>query len=253
MASHEPPGAGAEVVSIEDIREKTATFICKLIKEKFPEAKTVLDVGCSSGHFLRVAEASGFLATGLEPDTHQADKAKTDGHDVINGFFPGAEGIVNKKYDVITFNDSFEHIPDLHKILQGIKDHLAQDGIAIIIQPSGDGLFFCIALLLYKLGVKAPFDRLWQKGFASPHLHLFTPHNCRRLFENNGFTTRYTVPVPLYTIKGLWKRISCKSSFILSVFAWFGMVVLYPLAILKNDNFIAVFSVVNGKMVEPDQ
>jgi len=246
MSSHEPPGAGAEVVSLEDIRERNFTFICKLIKEKFPETNTVLDIGCSSGHFLKVAKAAGFFATGLEPDAHLADKAKAHGHDVINGFFPGAEGIADKKYDVIIFNDSLEHIPDLHEVLQGVKDHLAKDGIAIVSLPSGDGLIFGISRLLYKLGFKAPFDRLWQKGFASPHLHYFKPKSLRRLFENNGFTTRHTAPLPYYTVKGLWKRISCKSPFIISVFAWLGMTALYPLSMLKSDSFMAAFSAVDG-------
>ena len=236
-------GAGAEVVALEAIREKNFRFICGLIKKISPDAKNVLDVGCSSGHFLRVAAAAGLSAAGLEPDARLAELARAPGHEVINGFFPGAEGLAGKKYDAITFNDSLEHIPDLRQVLFGIKEHLNKSGLVVISLPSSGGIIFKISFLLYKLGVRAPFDRLWQKGFASPHLHCFNAKNLRQLFENNGFVMRHTAPLPFYTIKGLWKRISCKSPFITSVFAWAAMVVLYPLFMLKSDSFTACFSV----------
>jgi 2-polyprenyl-3-methyl-5-hydroxy-6-metoxy-1,4-benzoquinol methylase len=241
MSSREPPGAGAEVVSLEDIREKNFMFISKLIRKQFPDAKTVLDVGCSDGHFLKVAKAQGLSATGLEPDPRLADRAKARGHEVINGFFPAAEGLVNRKFDVITFNDSLEHIPDLLEVLRGVREHLTKPGLAVVSLPSAGGLIFSVSLLLYKLGVRAPFDRLWQKGFASPHLHYFKPKNLRCLFESNGFAHIHTAPLPYYTVRGLWKRIRCKSPFIVSVFAWLGMAALYPLSMLKSDSFMAVF------------
>jgi len=246
MSSREPPGAGAEVVSLEDIRERNFTFICELIRKKFPDANTVLDVGCSNGHFIRVAKVKGLAATGLEPDEHLAEKAKAQGHNVIDGFFPSAATLVNKKYDVIIFNDSLEHIPDLREVLRGVREHLTKNGIVIVSLPSANGLIFSISRMLYRLGVRAPFDRLWQKGFASPHLHYFKPQNLRRLFENSGFTTRHTAPLPYYTVKGLWKRISCKSPFIISIFAWLGMTLLYPLSKLKSDSVMAVFSAADG-------
>jgi len=189
MISSEQPGAGAEIVSLDAVKEKNFGFICKIIKEKFSQAKTVLDVGSSTGHFLKIANDEDLSATGLEP----------------------------------------------------AEDHLKLKGLAIINLPTSDGLIFRTAFLLNKLGIKAPFNRLWQKGFASPYVHYFNVQNLKRLFENNGFVMQYSSPLYYYTIKGLWNRISCKSPFFVSVFTWIGMVLLYPLLTLRSDCFMACF------------
>jgi len=242
MMSHEKPGAGAEVVSLDAVREKNFRFICKTIKENFFGLKTILDVGSSDGHFLKVANDEGFSVTGLEPAAHLAEKARLHGFYVIDGFFPGARGLSNRLYDIITFNDSWEHFPNLQESLKGIKEHLNKAGIAIINLPSSDGIIFKTAFLLNKIGIRTPFNRLWQKGFSSPHLHYFNVRNLKLLFENNGFVTRCSSPLRFYTIKGLWKRIICKSPFFVSVFAWLCMALLYPLVILCSDCFMACFS-----------
>jgi 2-polyprenyl-3-methyl-5-hydroxy-6-metoxy-1,4-benzoquinol methylase len=243
MGSREQPGAGAEVESIDLVREKNFKTICGVIQKQFPRARAVLDVGSSTGLFLQTARDNGLSATGLEPAVHLAEETRRRGYDVINGFFPGAQELVDKKYDIIIFNDSFEHIPNLQELIQGIKDHLDKThGIAIINLPSSGGLMFKTAFLLYKLGIHAPFDRLWQKGFASPHLHYFNVQNLKRLFERYGFVLKYTAPLRYYTIKGLWKRISCKSSFFVSLVSWVCMVMLYPLSMLQSDCFMACFT-----------
>jgi len=242
MMSYEQPGAGADVISLDAVREKNFRFICKVIKEKFPHGKTILDVGSSTGCFLKVASDEGFSVTGLEPDIHLAGNARSQGHNVIDGFFPHAKNLSTQKYDIIMFNDSFEHIPNLMEVLQGIRDHLKNTGVAIINLPTSDGIIFKTALLLNKLGIRAQLNRLWQKGFSSPHLHYFNVRNLKRLFENNGFIMQYNSPLHCYTIKGLWGRISCKSSFLVSISAWLGMVLLYPLLTLQSDCFMACFS-----------
>jgi SAM-dependent methyltransferase len=239
--SHEQPGAGAEVISVDAVREINFKLICKIIKEKFPQAKTILDIGSSKGHFLKIAGDEGFSATGLEPDAHLARDTQSQGYNVINGFFPHTESLSTQKYDIIIFNDSFEHIPNLKEVLQGIKDHLKSSGIVIIDLPTSDGIIFKTTFLLNKLGIHAPFSRLWQKGFASPHLHYFNVRNLKRLFENNGFMMQYNSPIQAYTIKGLWSRIACKSGFFVSIFAWLFMVLLYPLLTLQSDSFMAWF------------
>ena len=247
MVSCELPGAGAEVLSLGAVREKNFRIICKVIKEKLftatQESVTILDVGSSTGHFLDVAISEGLSATGLEPDLCLANETRKRGYDVINGFFPNADGLHGQKYDIVIFNDSFEHIPNLPELLQGIKNHLKADGVAIINLPTSDGILFKVSFFLYKIGIKVAFDRLWQKGFASPHVHFFNLKNLTLLFENSGFKLQYSTPLYYYTIKGLWKRISCKSSVIVSLFTWTFLVLLYPLLTFRSDCFMACFKV----------
>jgi SAM-dependent methyltransferase len=242
MFSNEQSGGGAEAESIEAIREKNFRYICKVIKKRFPSAKTILDVGCSKGHFLKVARDSGFLVTGLEPDERLAEEARSCDFDIINDFFPQQTPHIDKKYDVIIFNDSFEHIPNLQEILQVIKTHLTDCGCVIVSIPTSDGLIVKSASVLYKLGIKSPYERMWQKGFSSPHVHYFNLRNLKKFFENNDFVMTYSSYLLYYTLSGLWRRISCKSSFFVSIFAWLFFVFLYPLLSIKREAFMACFS-----------
>jgi 2-polyprenyl-3-methyl-5-hydroxy-6-metoxy-1,4-benzoquinol methylase len=198
-------------------------------------------VGSSHGIFLEIAKQAGFSATGIEPDVALFDECRKAGYKVINGFFPNAKELTCKTFDVIIFNDSFEHIPDLSAIIKGITEHLNMDGIVVINIPSSDGLMFQAAFLLNKLGIRAQFERLWQKGFASPHLHYFNQANLKSFFEKSGFDLQYTMRLSYYLINGLWKRIRCKSSFALSLFSFLFLVVLYPLFSIKSDCFVSVF------------
>jgi 2-polyprenyl-3-methyl-5-hydroxy-6-metoxy-1,4-benzoquinol methylase len=244
MSSNARAGAGAPVESVETVRKKNFTSICAFIKQNFPLCNTILDVGCSYGIFLDIARGMGLAPTGLEPDAHLAAHCRARGFEVLDGFFPGADALSGKLYDVIIFNDSFEHIPNPQRVIEGLKERLnPAHGIVIINIPTSGGLMFQSALLLMRLGIRAPFDRMWQKGFTSPHLHYFNKHNLRMLVERNGFTQRHTAPLPFYTIKGLWKRLTCKTSFGLSLASWPALTLLYPLFRLKNDSFAAYFSV----------
>jgi len=243
MYSSEQPRGGEEGESLEAVRRKNFKFICNIIKEKFPKAKTILDVGCSKGIFLKVAQDEGFSVTGVEPSEHLAKETRSYGFNVVNDFFPQTENHSHKKYDIIIFNDSLEHIPNLSKILQGIKTHLTEGGWAIINLPTSEGLIFKTAAILYKLGIKSPYYRTWQKGFPSPHIHYFNLQNLKKLFENNGFAMNYSSYLPCYTIQGLWKRLSCKSSFIVSIFTWLFLVLLYPLISIRGETFMACFSI----------
>jgi 2-polyprenyl-3-methyl-5-hydroxy-6-metoxy-1,4-benzoquinol methylase len=249
MAMEAAPGAGAEVESIDAVREKNFTRIIKTLAARFEKCKTILDVGCSHGVFLKLAKQYTFLVTGLEPDTNMAKECHNAGFEVIPGFFPHADELAGKTFDAIVFNDSFEHIPDSKTVMDGIKKHLNQNGVVIVNLPSSDGLMFHIAFLLYRMGLRAPFERLWQKGFASPHLHYFNAHNLKMLFEKYGFTQQLSMPLSYYVITGLWRRIRCKSSFFVSIITWFALVILYPLFIIKSDCSVSYFTIATGDKI----
>jgi 2-polyprenyl-3-methyl-5-hydroxy-6-metoxy-1,4-benzoquinol methylase len=247
MMSNSQAGAGTEIEGVDAVRKKNFTTICAFIKREFPAANTVLDVGCSRGIFLNTAGKAGLTPTGLEPDKRLAEFCRAQGYNVLDGFFPDAEALSGKIYDVIIFNDSFEHIPNLQNIIEGIKKHLHPvHGIVIVNIPTSDGLMFNLAFFLNKIGIRAPFDRLWQNGFVSPHLHYFNRRSLRLLFEKNGFVTRASYPLPYYLMKGLWRRVSCKSPFALSVVIWFALTLMYPFFRIRSDCFAAYFSL-NGK------
>jgi 2-polyprenyl-3-methyl-5-hydroxy-6-metoxy-1,4-benzoquinol methylase len=247
MMSDGRPGVVAEVASLDPVREKKFKTICALIKQEFLSAVTVLDVGCSQGVFLKITRETGFMLTGLEPDARLAENCRMQDYEAFDGSFPDVEVISRKQYDVIIFNDSFEHIPHLQLVIESIKKHLHPlEGLVINLPTSNDFLFWT-TLFLSKFGIRAPLNRLWQKGFALPYLHYFNARNLRLLFEQQGFVLKRNAPLCYYIMNGLWSRISCKSSFGVSVVSYLALALLYPLFRARNDCFAACFSAADAQ------
>lgn len=167
----------------------------------------LLDVGCAHGWFLDAAQKRGFQVLGIEPDLSVSKVAAQRGLPIRQGFFPDVLE-ENEQFDVIVFNDVFEHIPDVVAALHGCRHHLKPEGVLVLNLPSSSGLFYKVARLLSKLGVNSFFERLWQKGFPSPHLHYFNLQNLSKLLRNNGFEDVAMGRLSTVQLKGLFTRIS---------------------------------------------
>ena len=70
-------------------------------------------------------------------------------------------------YDVIAFNDVFEHLPSPVLAIKRVEELLSVDGTVVINLPSSEGALFRIATLLAAMGFTSPLERLWQMAF--PH------------------------------------------------------------------------------------
>ena len=75
-----------------------------------------------------------------------------------------------KKFDIIIFNDVFEHIANLNNTIFEIKKLLKDDGLIFINLPTSDGIVFKISEILNKFGSLKLYNRLWQRGQARPIL-----------------------------------------------------------------------------------
>jgi 2-polyprenyl-3-methyl-5-hydroxy-6-metoxy-1,4-benzoquinol methylase len=169
-------------------------------------ATSILDVGCAHGWFLEAARGQFKKILGIEPDAVLSAHALAKGLPVRAGFFPDAleEG---ETFDVIVFNDVIEHIPDIHAALAACRERLTPDGLLILNLPSSRGFFYQLASMLARLGVRGPFERLWQKGLPSPHVHYFNHRNLSRLVSENGFFAVHVFELPSLRVRGLMERL----------------------------------------------
>ena len=192
---------------LKAIRQENFRTIVGHAARLAPAATTLLDVGSAHGWFLEAA-AARFQALGLEPDTAVAAGAAARGLPVRNGYFPGAlrDG---ERFDVIVFNDVIEHIPDIRAALAACRERLNPDGVLILNLPSSAGLFYRLAKLFARAGWRAPFERLWQKGLPSPHVHYFRPSNLTTLAESEGFALALSAELPAVRADGLMARLRC--------------------------------------------
>jgi 2-polyprenyl-3-methyl-5-hydroxy-6-metoxy-1,4-benzoquinol methylase len=171
------------------------------------DGRKLLDVGSAHGWFLETAR-DRFDVLGIEPDAVVGARAAARGLPVRSGFFPEAlqDG---ECFDVIVFNDVIEHIPNIHAALAACEQRLKPGGILILNVPSSRGFFYRLSKLMARAGCRAPFDRLWQKGLPSPHVHYFDPNNLSRLVTAHQFEQVHSAQLPSLRSEGLLERLRC--------------------------------------------
>jgi SAM-dependent methyltransferase len=193
---------------LAQLRQQNFAKILDLVGAIRPsDGMRLLDVGSAHGWFLEAAAARGFRALGIEPDAAVADAAvKHHPHEVRGGYFPDVLAPA-ETFDLVSFNDVLEHLPNPAAALRAAFDHLGGDGLLSINIPSAEGILFRLSRLLGALGIRAPYARLWQVGLPSPHLWFFTRASLTELAQRCGFVVVHSGSLPTLTRPGLWQRI----------------------------------------------
>lgn len=176
---------GTGVSGLETLRRENFEALLDRFQEQTGlEGLDLLEVGCSSGLFLQAARNRGMNVVGVEPEIEKAAAARALGFDVYDGYFPAVVP-VERTFDVIVFNDVFEHLPDPVFAAQAVDAMLNKNGHLVVNLPNSDGVLFRVARVLRKLGWSGPYERLWQIGFPSPHITYFNDRNLRLLVEKH--------------------------------------------------------------------
>lgn len=236
----------AEIISFLDIiRIRNFDVILdQILVEQGNQSLRILDVGCASGLFIETARNRGHIVTGIEPNPVMAKIASDKGFDVINGYFPVAI-LSASKFDVIIFNDVFEHIPNVNELLHNCNMFLNEKGVLIINSPSSSGIFFRLAKMLAHFGFLGSWRRLWQVMFYTPHMHYFNGNSLDKLLNTHDFKNlSRAVELEALSLTGLWDRLSIdKSSYVVSrLFQFVGIVLLYPITKISNkDAFFSIY------------
>lgn len=170
-----------------------------------PGAKKMLDIGSAHGWFLEAAHGR-FEVLGIEPDAAVGTRAAARGLPVRQGYFPDVLE-ADETFDIMVFNDVIEHIPDIDGALAACRERLNPDGLLILNLPSSKGFFYRLSTLFARIGWQAPFERLWQKGLPSPHVHYFNSRNLTMLVGRHGFDLVASAELPSLRAAGLLQRI----------------------------------------------
>lgn len=241
------PAPGTGIQGLESLRRENFEVILNHIgKIKHLNETKLLEVGSAWGWFLEAALKRGTAAKGIEPEKENADLSRSKGLDVEDGFFPHD---LNDRgpYDVIVFNDVFEHIPSPSTAIKQVESLLATKGIVVLNYPSTYGFFFKTASLLSIMGVHGPLERLWQKGMPSPHVSYFNPKAMQKLVsQHTGLKHITTFRLKSVSRKGLRQRISAshpglKGILMVSII-W---IITIILPILPSDIEVSIFEKVD--------
>jgi len=149
------------------------------------ERKTLLDVGCGDGSFLRDAKERGWTVAGC--DIGLTPAAREVGCPVWEGQLKGID-FGGLRFDVVRFNHVLEHTQNPLPELQRSWELLHPGGILYVSVPNLAGVSAKIKSLQSLLHLKR---HRWRHYAAVHHLWFFTPPTLRRLLEHCGFRVVY--------------------------------------------------------------
>ena len=183
---------------------RLADKVALLSQNGLARRRSLLDVGCAHGWFLQRMSGE-YAVTGIEPDPLTAEVARARGFEVKSGFFPDVVG--GESYDLIAFNDVLEHIPDVNTTLAACHVHLNEGGYVIVNAPDRTGFLYILSKWMAHKGMDSSFNRMWQFGFPSPHLHYFDSATIAALAGKAGFEVVGDFALPTATYSGLYSRV----------------------------------------------
>ncbi len=172
--------------ALKNLRLHNFGKIIPFIKQHFAHHKPKgIEIGCGYGWFLAASKQQDLHCVGIEPETRFNAIYQKNGDEVRNGFYPEILA-PTEKYDFIIFNDVLEHIPDVNEVMQANHKHLKPEGLLIVNIPIRYGLFHCLSIVLYHIGLPSFLDRMWQFKFHSPHLYYFSRQNLIEIAAKQG-------------------------------------------------------------------
>jgi SAM-dependent methyltransferase len=138
----------------------------------------VLDVGCSTGHFLAALKGRVAVRVGLELSKDEVNFIRTRLDFPVYNEPIETAAISEGPFDLITVFQVLEHIDDPIGFLRNVGKHLKPDGILYIEVPNLQD----ILLEYYDVPEYADFY------FREPHVSYFTRDTLRQVTELAGFT-----------------------------------------------------------------
>jgi 2-polyprenyl-3-methyl-5-hydroxy-6-metoxy-1,4-benzoquinol methylase len=139
--------------------------------------RSLVDVGCGKGNFLRYIRAKDPGADLLGVDLMEN---KYPGINFLTGNILAVN--IEKKFDVITCLSVIEHTASPDLCIKKFCELLIPGGIIFIATINDDGMIFSIAKLLKKIGLSSAYNRLYSKH----HLQCFSTRSLSMLMKRDG-------------------------------------------------------------------
>lgn len=155
--------------------QKTSQRMISDLKKIMTKDKpSLLDVGCHYGLFMTQAKKAGFEVFGIEKEKEAVLFARDKFNlKVIKADFMAVN--LERKFDVITLIDVFEHLLNLKRAINQIKKHLKEDSIVFIQCPNIESIMFRIT------------KKKWNWLLPDVHLYQFSIKSLTKIFNENGF------------------------------------------------------------------
>jgi len=138
---------------------------------------SILDIGCSDGHFLNKFDTRSWQIAGVEINKNLA-KIAQDRLKYASVYSSSIESFkTQKSFDVITLWHVLEHLKNPIPVLKKIYKLLRKNGLLVIEVPNGGSLHRKI------------FGPYWQLLLAPEHLYFWSKIPLINVLETAGFKT----------------------------------------------------------------
>lgn len=142
----------------------------------------LLDVGCGTGDFLRVARPRGWDVSGTEISPYATKAAGAEELPVIEGEVWEA-GFPSEAFDVVTCWHVIEHVASPRRVVEEIHRVLRPGGWLVLATPNLEDHIFRVAYVL----ARRRRPPLFEPDERELHLFHFTPRTLRTLVASAHF------------------------------------------------------------------
>jgi SAM-dependent methyltransferase len=183
----------ADYFADREMIERQSADRLKLI-ERLTRRGNLLDVGCASGFFLKVAKDRGWAVEGIEVSeavSHFAEQL------IGQPIHPGlsAAQLADESFDAVTLWEYIEHVLDPREELQRVKRLLKPGGVIALSSPNAG-----------QAKVKTHPEQ-WREFKPPEHLSFFSAETLLKLLRECGFEPVITRGiVPSYEPSAKWQQ-----------------------------------------------
>lgn len=193
------------------IRDISLKRKLELINSFDSEEKRLLDIGCGTGDFLKIAKENNWIISGIEPNKEARSIAnKKTNNSVFNT--AKLQELREHSFDVITLWHVLEHLPNLEAQIVTIKKLLKEKGTLIIAVPN------------FKSFDANYYKDFWAAYDVPRHLWHFNQESIANLFGSKNMKVVKILPMKFdaYYVSLLSEKY--KSGFMNPIKAfWIGM------------------------------
>lgn len=154
----------------------------RIISSFSKNGNNLLDFGCGTGDFLKVAKKAGWNVKGIEPNEKARELANLK---IENSVYSTDQLLKFQKctFDVITLWHVLEHLHNLDDHIKKFKSLLTAEGVLIIAVPN------------YKSYDASYYKEFWAAYDVPRHLWHFSKSSISKLFAKHQMKVEKTLPM----------------------------------------------------------
>lgn len=153
-----------------------------LINNFKPDSNKLLDIGCGTGDFLKVAAANNWQVLGIEPNLQARTIANAKTNNLVYDLSK-LDALKKHSFDVITLWHVLEHLPNLDQQILNLKRLLKPNGVIVIAVPN----FNSYDAQFYK--------SFWAAYDVPRHLWHFSQKAISKIFQQHNMNVVQTKPM----------------------------------------------------------